>query len=142
MRKSTLLGCLLLTLALLFAAAPVAWAGTAFGGYWVGTWTGPSPDGGTRTGEMQLQLSYSGSTLVGDFKLSNTGEGPAWGNMDHSTVSGNSFTGTGEFAGSGDDVSISGTLNGNTLTGGFNVQLVKPGTDKYTFTLQRGTNPQ
>lgn len=140
MRKSTVLWCLLL--GLLLGCASTTWAASGFAGYWVGTWTGPSPDGGTRTGEMQLQLSYSGSTLVGDFKLSNTGEGPAWGNMDHSTVSGNSFTGTGEFAGSGDDVSISGILHGNNLTGGFNVQLVKPGTGKYTFTLQRGTNPQ
>ncbi|MBU1155044.1 MAG: hypothetical protein KJ921_04305 [Proteobacteria bacterium] len=140
MQKSVIMVGLLL--ALLLVAVTAAWAATGFAGYWVGTWTGPSPDGGTRTGEMQLQLSYSGSTLVGNFKLSNTGEGPVWGEMDQSTVSGNSFTGTGVFIGSGDNLTMKGTLNGDTLTGGFNIQLVKPGADTYTFTLQRGTNPQ
>lgn len=138
MRKATLLGCLFLTLALLFAAAPLAWAGTAFGGYWAGTWNCTPPPCQSHSGGMYVQFSHQGNQLGGEIVLRNTDSGDVYGILQNASLQNGSFTGTVLWGQAISGTSISGQVNGDVLEGSFS----DPAMGKYAFTLKRESERQ
>ncbi|MCF8034051.1 MAG: hypothetical protein K9K66_10480 [Desulfarculaceae bacterium] len=118
MRKTSILGVLLLAAALLLSFAPAAMADIT--GNYSGQWKCTPPDCVKPGGAMHGNITQNGGNYGGSFTLENTTVGTLTGTIN-ATLQGNQFNGT--ISNSEGTINFQGNISGNTLNGSFNGPL-------------------
>lgn len=125
MRKTVMIYILLVTGALLLAAAPIAQADGGITGNWSGQWKCTPPDCEKPGGPMHGNINQSGNNVTGNFTLENTVIGTISGALNGG-VAGTHLQGT--LTSGSHKIHVDGNVSGNNIQGKFSSDEFGSGT--------------